>query len=263
MGQGFQDLANDLYRSKVDHISISELKAYSYSPYKYKYEILDGISKAPPSKSQSLGTLFHTALLEPDIFEKNVEAFSDLRVSAALEAKNKGVFVCRKTDYNNVLYARAEVLKNEYVRSVLQGAKCEASVFWEHPLGVKAKCRFDSVNVDKKIILDVKTCQSLDRFRSQVKWYGYDMQAAFYTDCAKQVTGDDYVFQFLVCEMESPYLYKIYEMSPELLKEARNKYEEILLRYKHSIETGYFPHPAEQIEMLYPNNNLYEVIEEI
>ncbi len=266
MGQGFLELANDVYRAKIDHISISELKLFNHSPYRYKHEILDR-NKKDQTKSQSLGTLFHLAILEPEVFDKSVVAFKDLRTSAALAAKNEGLIVARTDDYENVLAARAEVLKPPYVSEILNGAKTEASVFWQWPtLNIDCKCRFDIVNVDRAVILDVKTCQSLDKFVSQVEWYGYDLQAAFYTQCAESFTDKKFKFQFLAVEMEPPYLYKIYEVSTDLAFNSRVRVNEMLKKFKSARESNHYPHPSEEIEMLYPkkqSGSMYQEITEV
>lgn len=263
MGQGFLDIANDYYRSKIDHISVSELKLFNYSPYTYKYTYLDK-NKKQSTRSQSLGTLFHMALLEPELFKDEVVAFKDLRVSAALSAKGSGKTICRQDEYEAVIAARDAVLANTYVADILGEAKKETSVFWKWPgLGIDCKCRFDAINHQKKIILDVKTCQSISKFKQQIDWYGYDLQAAFYTECAKSQTGEDHIFQFLVVEMEAPYLFKVFEVTPQLNADARARVERMLLAFKTARDSNYYPHPSEEIEMLYPKNKSQVMYEEI
>lgn len=266
MGHGFKEgMANGEYRSRKEFISITELKLFKYSPYKYKHEVLCG-NKKESSSSQKLGTLFHLAMLEPSEFEK-VAAFPDLRSAKAKEAVAAGKFVCNQDDYNNVVAARHAVLKNEHVRKVLnEDCKTELSAFWRHPMGVDAKCRFDAINLKQNIIFDVKTCRDLEEFKRQIKWYGYDMQAAFYTDCAQILYGEPFKFQFLVVEMNEPYLYKIFEMTQKRQVQASQKYEAILEKYKYAIENDYFPHPSEEIEMLEPEQEygaMYQEITEI
>lgn len=266
MGIGFHEgVENTAYRAVKDHVSVSELKLFNYSPYKYKCEVLEG-KKKDSSKSQQLGTLFHMALLEPEVFKTNVVAFSDLRSKAAYSTRSMGMEICRSDDYHSIVAARDEVLKNDYVRSTLEGAKKELSAFWAHPIGLKCKCRFDAINLEKKIILDVKTCRDLAEFKRQINWYGYAMQAAFYTDCAKAITGDDFTFQFLAVELDAPYLYKVFEVSNGLYLESKAKYENILEKYKYSFDNNYYPHPSEEIEVLEPQGglqNMYDIIEEL
>lgn len=252
MGLGFKDgMDNGVYRATKDHISISELKLFNFSPYKYKYEILDG-KKKDSTTSQRLGTLFHMALLEPQHFKDNVVAFSDLRSKAAYTTKSMGMEVCKSSDYQSICEAREEVYRNEYIKNILDGAAKELSAFWQHPTGIKCKCRFDAINLEKKVILDLKTCQDISKFKNQVDWYGYAMQAAFYMDCAKALTGNDFTFQFLAVEMESPYLHKIFEMSPKRYLQAKAEYENILDRFSYAKEHNYYPHPIEEIEILEP-----------
>jgi len=266
MGIGFSEIANDLYRSKIDHISVSELKLFNYSPYRYKYQYLDKNQKSA-TKSQSLGTLFHLALLEPKVFDESVRPFKDLRTSKALEAKGAGFIVARTDDYEAVIEARDAVLKNEYVKSVLATAKTEASVFWRWPgTDIDCKCRFDIVNVDQGIILDVKTCQSLEKFENQVDFYGYDVQAAFYTQCAESFIDKKFKFQFLAVEMEAPYLFKIYEVTPELAFDAHTRCYKMLMDFKAAKQSNYFPHPSEEVGLLYPRNSkqvMYQEISEV
>lgn len=263
MGYGFKEgMENSEYRSQKAFISISELKLFSKSPYKYKHEILED-NKKESSSAQKLGTLFHLAMLEPAEFEK-VRAFPDLRSAKAKEAAAQGLVTCNQDDYESVVAARHAVLNNEYCRKILAGCKTELSAFWKHPTtGVDGKCRFDAINFDEKIIFDVKTCRDLEEFKRQIKWYGYDMQAAFYSDCAKVLYGEEFKFQFLAVEMNSPYLFKIFEVTPGRMKQACSKYERELHKFKSAIENDYFPHPSEEIEMLEAEHEsapLFEVI---
>ncbi len=266
MGPAFVDIANGLYRAKIDHISVSELKLFNYMPYLYKHQYIDK-AKKKQTDSQGLGTLFHLALLEPDEFHK-VLPFKDLRTSAAIKAKAEGILTCKQSDYDNVVAAKAEVLKNPAVAAMLDACKKEASVFWKWPgLDLLCKCRFDAVNVDEAVIFDVKTCQSIGKFKQQIDWYGYDLQAAFYTTCASLLYPDKkWKFQFLVVEMEDPYLYKVFEVSDVLMVDATDRLTDMLHDFKKARDSNHFPHPSEEIEMLFPktrSNYMYQEIQEV
>ena len=66
-----------------------------------------------------------------------------------------------------------------------------------------------------------------------IKKFSYHMQAAWYFDGLKAITGDDYDFLFVVCEKSNPHNVQTYRLSEKDLEKGRddiraavNKYQE-------------------------------------
>ena len=106
------------------------------------------------------------------------------------------------------------------------------------------KGRLDYVKVigNTVFITDYKTCQSASPrdFPYKVRSMKYDMQAAFYTDIAKQHYGPDYkvVFLWLAQEKEYPFASKWYKMSERTYEEGKQRYASVMERADAVIRGG-------------------------
>jgi len=157
-------------------LSSSSIKLLLDSPKKYKY-----VTKYGSQESNALdaGWLFHTCILEPDVFEKQI--FVDV------QSKNTKAYKLAKEKYGKVYTMKqkndAERLADAFFRN-------------EHALKLITDCEFEvpaigmvqgypfrgKADVLGKGIVDLKTTADLKAFPYSAKKYGYDVQVYLYSE---------------------------------------------------------------------------------
>ncbi|MCC2546597.1 PD-(D/E)XK nuclease-like domain-containing protein [Hymenobacter sp. BT175] len=159
----------------------------------------------------SLGTAFHTALLEPTLYEPGLPGINDTLIWWMVEG----------------------VRLHEDLQELLTNGIAEPScVFTEPVTGTMCKLRADLV-VDggpgNYTIIDFKTTAARDysHFVSQCYGYDYDRQAAFYTDALQA----DRFLLVGVQKLEPFHVFTV-EVTPQMLTEGRAKYQRLLAMLK-------------------------------
>lgn len=228
-------------------ISRSELFKISETPEKFKY-----YREHPeePTPSLLFGQLFHAMALQPTEVWKQfaIAPQVDGRTKAGKEALAQ--FKEENGDKTLVTYAMAlkaeemcnALYSNEFVRKLLDGER-EKAFFWNDDLtGEECKCRADVLNKigNTNIIVDLKTADSAETdafMRSAIK-YGYDFQAAMYTEGVKANTKQDYEFVFVVVEKEPPYAVNILQADKLFTLRGYDLYREYIGTYHYCKTTG-------------------------
>lgn len=138
----------------------------------------------------------------------------------------------------------AHLRANEMLRAP---GDTELSGFWsDASFGVECKLRIDKLCMAGAIpwaLLDVKTTRdaSADGFARACATYGYDVQAAYYTDGAKAILGLELPFYFLAVENEAPHAVALYRACPEMIEAGRKKVRAGLMLMRYCQTTGSWP----------------------
>ena len=69
-------------------------------------------------------------------------------------------------------------------------------------------------------------------FIHSIKKFRYDIQASWYLDGLKAITGKDFDFLFVVCEKTRPCNVQTYRLDDESLEKARDDTREYINRFK-------------------------------
>lgn len=228
------------------------------TPADYRYAI--GHPRKPTA-SQILGTAAHIAILEPDTFNDRVTIAPTVNKRtkagkeelAEFEAANRGKVILSEGDYNAALQMRDAAHRNKNMEWLLKGSVFEKSLFQRDSRGQLIRGRIDALNLEHNFILDVKTTRGADywQFRHSVMKYKYHMQAAFYCDLAKDVTGVE-ITDYFICAIEKfpPFKVKIYQLSRRDISTGREMYLKALedvWKYTHA---DYWPGYDDEIEVL-------------
>ena len=131
----------------------------------------------------------------------------------------------------------------------------EVSIYWEWE-GVECKARLDRVDVERGLVLDLKTTDTIEPelFTKKVIGLGYDFQAAFYAEAAKVVYGKDFDFVFAAVERKAPYTVDLFQVDEEMMAEGRAKCVAALRLVKTCNATGEWPNRPPMIRRLsYPS----------
>ncbi len=248
---GIYDLSIEDYHQGPG-ISRSGLMELKRSPYHYWYKYLNpNYEPEPSTPSQILGNALHTLILEPNQFEERYFILPEFN-KATKEGKARWQTI--KSELGNketlssnqyqVLQAMVESFqKHELASQFLENAEIEQSIYWTDPdTNVLCKCRPDILR--NNLICDLKTAQdgSSRSFQTAVFNYGYYIQAAMIQEAlmeVKKIQIKD--FLFLVIEKSAPYAVSIYQLDEPSLEQGRHEFKQLLVRYKHCLDTNDWP----------------------
>lgn len=223
-------------------------------------------NKPGPTPAMLLGTAAHAAILEPALFSRDFVAAPSFdrrtkegkALAEAWANDNAGKTPLTPEQFEAVQGMSLAVQGHAGAARLLGDGIAEGSAFWtDAETGIGCKCRPDFTSMlDGNIvgIADVKTCAdaSTEEFaRSMVK-FGYDLQAAFYQDGIKAITGSTVPFYFVAVEKTAPYAVAVYRASDEVIEVGRAKYRGALQLMKWCQDSGGWPgyQPSGEIEVI-------------
>ena len=230
-------------------ISRSELWRIRESPQKFKY-----YREHPPEPTPALlfGQVFHKMLLEPVTFcdefvvapEVNRRTKDGKQMWEAFVADHE-----KQTIIPEEMYAKAnemcEAVKREPLAVKLLNGASEVPFFWTDEMtGEACKCRVDVLNTEysQPIIVDVKSTSdaSTEAFIRSAINYGYDFQAAMYSDGVEKNIGKKPLFVFIAVEKEPPYAVNILQADELMLRRGYDLFREYIGIYHDCKQTGNF-----------------------
>jgi len=195
-------------------LSSSSIKLLLDSPKKYKYVTEYGSQE---SNALDAGWLFHTCILEPHIFEKQI--FVDV------QSKNTKAYKLAKEEYGRV-----------FTRKQKNDAERLADAFFrnEHALQLITKCEFEVPAIgmvqgypfrgkadvlDSYRVVDLKTTSDLKAFPYAARKYGYDVQVYIYSELFNKPYEE---FKFVAIDKGSLDI-GIYDVSEEFYLQGKAK----------------------------------------
>jgi hypothetical protein len=243
-------MSNAEYHS-LPSISKSGLDLINRAPSLYAYRKSNPHETTPAMR---LGTLTHTAVLEPDRFASEVIARPegiDRRTSAgkadwfAFELEAKGREIITFEEVAKLEAIRDAVHAHPAAAKALGGSPTiEQSIFWtDATTGVDCRCRPDAVTAGG-VIVDLKTCcdASPEGFAKSIVQYRYHVQAAFYSDGYRAAFGEaPKGFAFIAVETEAPYLVAVYVASADMVERGRLAYQANLETFRECLATDTWP----------------------
>ena len=204
-------------------LSSSSIKLLQSSPKKYYY-----VTKYGQSESQALrdGWLFHTSILEPDVFNSqifvDVQSKNTKKYKEALAEHGKVFTMKEKSDAERLADA---FLKNE--QALQHITKCEFEVPAVGLIdGLPFRGKADVLS--SKGIVDLKTTTDIRAFPYSAKKYGYDIQVYVYC----QLFNIPYTaFKFIALDKGTLDI-AIYDVSEDFYLEGERKTLEAIDRYR-------------------------------
>lgn len=205
--------------------------------------------------AMAFGSLVHHLILEPEMFDQHYFVADKPKKNtkegkaaySRLDAERGQKTWVTQDDFLQAQDMRHNINQNDFIQAILTGGKSEQAVFWrDSGTGVLCKAKADYLNLDKGLIVDLKTTSSLASemcFKHTIQKYQYQLSAAFYQDGFKQATGKALDFFILAVETFAPFNYGIYKLSDNLLQQGRALYGEALRIYKDAEQTGNFAVP--------------------
>jgi hypothetical protein len=208
----------------------------------------------PSTRSLDMGHAAHTLVLG-DGPELVIAAYTDWRKPAAREWRDE-MYEQNKVPLLPQEYAIVEgmaaALRDHPLAAKLLApgsGKPEQTLIWPDKLtGVTLRARLDWLpewhGTGRLIIPDYKTAKSADpdEWARTAPLYGYDMQAAWYTDGALALgLADEVVVIFIVQEKYEPYLVSVVQLDDMALRIARHRNREAINLYNRCRKANHWP----------------------
>lgn len=138
------------------------------------------------------------------------------------------------------VYAR-ELLRSGVAEGVVRATSC----------GVACQARIDWINpVDGRGIIDLKTCDDLDRFEEDAARFGYPSQLAFYRELVVEAAGFELECHLVAIEKREPFRCGVWQISRRLLDRAADENAEAIERLKRCRETDVWPTGFESMRLM-------------
>ena len=214
-----------------------------------------------PTPAMAFGTAVHTYVLEQDRFAEEfvvAEKFDrrtkeGKEAAARFEEANQGKIVITSEEMATLTLVQRAVFAHQGAARLLSVGDAELSAFWTNAdTGLNCKCRPDWFNGEA--IVDLKTCvdASSSGFSKSIANFGYDIQAAYYVDGIKAVTGMELPFLFVAVEKDAPHAVAVYRADPDVIEIGRKKYRAALQLLKWCQASGNWPayQPGGEIELI-------------
>lgn len=239
---GFHDNVPEAdYHADRNSLSVSGAKTLLKAPALYKHQLDNPVRR----DVFDFGSAAHALVLGVGDPIAVIDA-PTWQTKAAKEAREaaraNGETPLLVADYERVQEMADALASHTFAMSLLSGGKPEVSAYAvDEPTGVMRRCRFDylrpGIGVDYKSTADA----SPDGFARSVVNFGYDMQAAWYTDLADDLGHTLDAFAFVAQEKTAPYIVEVYELPLDLIVRGRTRNYRALERFRDCTETGIWP----------------------
>ena len=173
--------------------------------------------------------------------------------AAKWDEENVGKIPLSADQLDTLAAMRVSIFNHAGAVNLLSKGEAETSLFWtDEYTGLQCRIRPDWMF--NSGIADLKSCITASRegFSKAVANFGYDIQAAFYIDGMKAVTGKSVDFYFIAVEKTSPFSTACYKASQEMIEVGRAKYRGALELLKWCRENNRYPgyQPGGEIETI-------------
>lgn len=255
-------MSNEDYHAHPS-ISSSAINTALRSPLHYFAEYVARAAERTESASMRLGTMVHTAVLEPGEWDARYIVAPDVdrrtkdgkEAWAQFQAAAKGREIVTNEEAAKAHAIAAVVLEHPAAGTLLRGdflePEREASYFWrDAETGLECRCRPDSF--DGEVIVDLKTTTdaSPSGFARSVANYGYHVQAAWYRRGVAAVTGRSPRHVIVAVETSAPYAVAVYELDALALEEGERLCQRAITTIAECQRAGRWPGYGDEIQRL-------------
>lgn len=213
----------------------------------------------PSSHALALGTVTHTAILEPDALEaryfpaewpgRNTKAGKIAHEFAEDVARSEGKELIARSDFDAARRMRDSVHQHPEARLVLCKGKPEVSIFAEDPeSGCQLRSREDWAPEGFDVIVDLKTCRD-----ASPRWFGrdafrlmYPVSAYHYRRVRAIETGREADFMWIAVESEPPYAVACYYAEPDVMLWGSQRWRAAMQTLKDCRRSGQWPAFSDQ-----------------
>ena len=173
-----------------------------------------------------VGGYFHTAILEPDKLKKYKIVKSSTRNTKIYKETSGGEICLLQHEVDMIELMTDKILTNDVCRGLIQDPSNKYEVPGISNIeGRMWKGKADILNLNEKLIVDLKTTNDINKFEYSAKKYNYDSQAYIY----KKIFGYD--FLFLVIDKNTNQI-GIYDCSDNFYRSGLDKVQRAIEAYE-------------------------------
>jgi hypothetical protein len=242
----YADIPNEVYHSEVG-ISSSTLRKFGHS----QLHAVNEVQKT--TDAMNFGTAAHYMLVEGEqAYNQEVAVLMGSPYTKAYKENKADMLerydcVIKEAEDTHIKGMKANIIDEADMYLQAEGKLPEASFFWYEDK-VLCKCRPDLICPPFKdlykpgeiYVVDYKTTNSCDpkEFADSVKYWGYDMQAAWYRRGMEKAGYSVKEFAFVAQEKVPPYASKIFVITDEQMDKAWDKMQVFLDAYNKYLDDG-------------------------
>ena len=244
----------------VDALNGSALVHMMRSPLNFRWH---EDNPQPPTDAMKLGTMIHSAILDPPLLEKIAvwgtkpeEKVRNGKVWDAFESQHADKTIMTRAEYEEACATVEGVLQCPAARAYLnEKGPAEISMFWIDPAdGRYWKGRLDKLIRTKHTatIVDLKKTRSCSayRFGAQAFSLGYHIKAAIYVSGYQILTGIRPKFRWIAMESKPPYECAVYRATDDVLVMGGQECERLTKLLDECTRTDHWPMEQEGEEDL-------------
>lgn len=265
-------------------LSHSGLEDFRRRPAYYKRKHIDEVIKVTTSAAFTLGTAFHTAVLEPELFNDTyVEQPATIKRRAgkeweAFKAEYDGREVLKADDMAKLDSMQAAVAGNSLAAALLDGCTHKETTFrtGETQFNVALQCRPDGysatgadVSAGVPYNIDLKSTADMDKWLKQFHDFGYYRQSPFYRTVQATVNGmtdgqcpEPQRFFYIAVESVEPFGCTVFEADPLSLKIGLDEVMEDLEKMRRCVAENNWPNAPEQATAGLPEWRVSKLLDE-
>lgn len=200
------------------------------------------------SEAFKVGKAIHKIILENHLFEKeytHLPAGLDKRTKAGRqeyqEIMGEGKIILSHDQFEICQSIKKRIDSRPKVKTLLEGGKAEISMFHPHNELIHKKARIDCYRPG--LICDLKStrCAKPSAFEYEIFRNGYHVQAAYYIDITKEITGTAPRYFIVAVEKSRPWGVTIHELSPKVIAVGRLYYQRALKKLETAIKENDWP----------------------
>lgn len=235
---------SEVYHAKAkEYLSSHQLSDFRKSPKIYKMK-RDGLISQDESSAFVVGSAAHSYILEgPDVFNANYAVGGPInpKTGKPFDEKTKAFAEWAQTQDKPVvtpetfdmIVGMADSVKSHGLAGMMTTGGYAESVVRSEYCGVPCQIRIDYLRCLKNgfLLVDLKTCESLEWFEYDAKKYRYLNQVAFYHSVLSQVAGFPIDAYIIAVEKKPPYVCGVWNVSEPRLAECAAENEELIARF--------------------------------
>ena len=244
----FCDIPEEVYHA-ISPMGHSRLCGYKESPAHYKASLTKVFK---PSAAMTLGSAIHCMILEPHLFTRQYaimpRTFKDKRAKGYKDWYDNfgvGKVVIDEATHAKVVNATSSVLTHPDIYDYFaSGVSEHVGIATDTETGIRMKIRMDKYHPEQKVIVDLKTTSkniASKQYLNSIAEYNYIVQAAYYSDVAEIIDGDEHQYLLIAVETEPPFSVIMYMMDHGTIQLGRRTYRKYLDKHKECLDSGKYP----------------------
>jgi len=253
------------YHNDYEYLSKSFLQQFATSPAHAKHYMDNKLD----TDAMRFGRIYHAMIAgaadEYVVFDPDLRPEPDKTFGSKLNKEwkegfaiaNDGKDVCSIDELKQFETMIQQLRANEVVQQINAFDLVQEEAFRTEIDGYKVKCKPDGLQIHRgenkeNLVIDWKTCTSVhpDKIRYDMIKYGYDVQAALYTDIISEINGGESNFMFIFQEKTEPYdVLPVLVMSySDVMKDGRNKWRNYYIQARRCLDANVWPGVADQFK---------------